>query len=56
MKVVHKVSYCDHCEREIVMCGLCGMNTCSGGYGEVDGKDCPECINAYKLDNEEMRR
>ena len=31
----HYFSYCDHCERQVVICGSCGNNTCNGGYGEV---------------------
>ena len=41
------ISYCTHCEQQIVVCGLCGMNTCSGGYGEINGEPCPQCPTAY---------
>ena len=45
----HKIIYCSHCERDIVICGTCGNNTCNGGYGEVDGKRCIDCESAYKI-------
>lgn len=43
-------AYCEHCEREVAICGKCGMNTCSGGYGEVDGIRCDQCPSAYEED------
>jgi hypothetical protein len=54
--VAHTFSYCDHCERQVVICGKCGNNTCSGGYGEVIGPEpgtlmtCDACPSAYELD------
>lgn len=45
----HKWGYCDHCEHDVVLCGKCGNNTCNGGYGEVDGKQCDVCESAYEL-------
>jgi hypothetical protein len=45
----HRWSYCDLCEHEVVICGKCGNNTCNGGYGEVDGKECDACPSAYDL-------
>jgi hypothetical protein len=33
----------------MVVCPTCGNNSCNGGYGEVDGKECPDCPKAYKL-------
>jgi hypothetical protein len=47
-------SYCEHCEREVFICGKCGMNTCSGGYGEVNGIKCDQCPSAYKEENENI--
>lgn len=32
-----------------IRCGTCGNNTCNGGYGEVDGKHCPDCPEAYAV-------
>lgn len=43
----HRWDYCDLCEINIVLCGTCGNNTCNGGYGEVDGKECSDCPYAY---------
>jgi len=53
----HKIDYCDHCKHHIVLCGECGMNTCSGSYGPwamylKDGENIPECKScpeAYEL-------
>lgn len=56
MTATHFVSYCEHCERRIVICGKCGNNTCNGGYGEVIGPEpgtmipCDECPAAYEID------
>lgn len=45
----HYWNYCSHCEHDVVICGKCGNNTCNGGYGEVDGKQCDACPSAYDL-------
>jgi hypothetical protein len=45
----HHWEYCDECEVWMVVCGTCGNNCCNGGYGEVDGKPCPDCESAYEL-------
>lgn len=45
----HHWEYCDHCEHDVVICGKCGNNTCNGGYGTVDGKECDACPSAYEL-------
>lgn len=37
---------CELCGAMIV-CPECGMNCCSGGYGQVGGEDCPRCPQAY---------
>jgi hypothetical protein len=39
--------FCDHCERDVLICGTCGNNCCNGGHGEVDGKPCSDCNAAY---------
>lgn len=44
------LSYCTLCERDMVLCGVCGNNTCNGGYGEVNGVDCKNCPSAYEED------
>jgi hypothetical protein len=44
-------AYCDHCEREVVICGKCGNNSCNGGYGKLpDGTPCDQCPSAYEED------
>ena len=45
----HYWSYCEHCDHDVVICGKCGNNTCNGGYGEVDAKECDTCPSAYEL-------
>lgn len=45
----HTWEYCDLCEHDVVICGKCGNNTCNGGHGTVDGKECDECESAYQL-------
>lgn len=41
--------YCDHCEASFLRCPKCGINTCSGGYGEVDGVECNLCPSIYAI-------
>jgi hypothetical protein len=41
-------SLCEMCG-PCVICPKCGMNTCSGGYGEMDGQKCDVCPQAYAL-------
>ena len=45
----HSWAYCDMCDHDVVICGKCGMNTCSGGYGTVGGELCIYCPSAYEL-------
>lgn len=51
----HYWSYCDHCDREVVICGHCGNNTCNGGSGEEIGPNpgetipCRACGSAHEL-------
>ncbi len=45
----HYWLHCSLCDHEVVICGKCGNNTCNGGYGEVDGKECDVCPSAYEL-------
>lgn len=46
--------YCYHCDRDIIVCGKCGNNTCNGGYGELPTADpdimvkCDQCPSAYE--------
>lgn len=44
----HHWSWCGGCGY-MVLCGTCGMNTCSGGSGEVGGEPCPDCSEAYQI-------
>lgn len=54
MTTAHFVSYCEHCERQVVICGKCGNNTCNGGYGTLpDGSTCDACPEAYEVDREQ---
>jgi hypothetical protein len=45
----HYWTYCNHCETDVVICGVCGNNCCNGGYGQVDGKTCEACPSAYQM-------
>lgn len=45
----HYWDYCSLCEHDVVICGKCGNNTCNGGYGQADGKECDACESAYEL-------
>ena len=47
--IEHRWEFCDHCDHDVVICGKCGNNTCNGGYGTIDGKECDECNSAYEL-------
>lgn len=49
IKSKHKLSYCLLCDYEIVKCGTCNNNCCNGGSGQVDGKPCPDCDDAYNM-------
>jgi uncharacterized CHY-type Zn-finger protein len=46
----HKVSYCHHCKTEMVVCGVCGNNTCNAGYGMINGETCNSCKSAYDVE------
>jgi hypothetical protein len=56
----YKIDFCDDCNTWILLCGECGMNTCSGSYGPwakylKGGKNIPECTScpeAYDLTNQ----
>lgn len=44
-----KIVWCDHCERDTVICPKCGNNTCNGGYGTLaNGETCDMCPKAYE--------
>ena len=44
----NKVEYCSFCQTITVICGTCGMNSCSGGSGEdpETGMTCLDCPQA----------
>lgn len=46
----YPLAWCKACEAYMVHCKTCGMNTCSAGYGTVDGEECPDCPAAYEYD------
>jgi len=48
IKSKHKKDFCTFCNRAIVRCGTCGNNCCNGGSGEINGKECLDCLEAYK--------
>lgn len=57
MSYQHKLEWCELCERQMVICGKCGNNTCNGGYGRVavpNGElvECDACKDAYAFDQE----
>lgn len=51
IRTKHFVCYCNLCEADMVVCATCGNNCCNGGYGEVDGKQCHDCPNAYDVEH-----
>jgi hypothetical protein len=51
MKIItkHTLDYCHLCEADMVRCGTCGNNCCSGGYGTINGVQCIDCSDAYDI-------
>lgn len=47
MKSPHTLSYCTHCDTEMVRCATCGNYGCNGGSGYVDGPRCPDCPDSW---------
>ena len=45
----HRWTYCALCQGAVVLCRMCGNNSCNGGRGEVDGSPCPECPESWKI-------
>jgi hypothetical protein len=43
----HTLAHCKLCDTDMVRCGTCNNNCCNSTYGEVDGKVCPDCPEAY---------
>lgn len=44
MTINHRLGYCAHCRRSMVVCGHCSNNCCNGGSGD----ECPDhCASAY---------
>lgn len=46
----HKFAFCETCKNFMVECVTCGNNCCNAGYGQVDGKNCPDCPEAHEHD------
>ena len=44
----NSIEWCENCKCYMVVCKTCGNNCCNGGYGTVDGYDCPDCPKAYE--------
>lgn len=42
---------CDLCG-PAVRCGTCGNNCCNATFGTVNGRECPDCESAYRLQNQ----
>ncbi len=56
-----KVSYCETCEVDTIVCPKCGNNCCNGSYGVIDGEWCDVCPLAHQywgrlLDIEMLRK
>ena len=47
--IKHRWVFCSHCDRYTVICGNCNNNSCNGGVGEINGKPCTYCEEAYKM-------
>lgn len=47
--IKHREGFCYTCDCYMIICGTCGNNCCNGGYGQVNGKQCPDCPSAYEL-------
>ncbi len=48
IKSKHKLSFCEACDINIVICAACGNNCCNGGSGKINGIICNYCDEAYK--------
>ena len=46
-QVIYKWAWCNQCNCAAVICPACGNNCCNGGYGKLDGGECPYCTDAY---------
>lgn len=51
MKTKFTWGWCNFCKCQYVRCYACGNNCCNGGYGEVNGKKCKVCPEAYDYQN-----
>jgi hypothetical protein len=53
----HYWSYCELCRRAMVVCGICGNNTCNGAEGKLkNGLSCHGCKQAYKKEKLEWKK
>lgn len=46
----HYWDYCERCECDVVICGGCGLNQCSGA------SHCDRCDEAYEIQTKELKR
>lgn len=49
MQTKHLLGRCELCETDMVICATCGNNCCNGTYGGEPGNWCPDCPNAYDV-------
>ena len=52
----YKWCWCSHCMCSMIVCLKCGNPTCNGCYGEVDGKQCNMCKQAYQYTKEGYKK
>ena len=45
----HILDYCEQCQTQIVVCATCHNNCCNGTYGMINGSYCPDCPDAYDM-------
>lgn len=48
IKTRHKLDKCELCG-VMVRCSTCNNNCCNAGYGTVNGEQCPDCPDAYRV-------
>lgn len=49
MQTKHLLGRCDVCDHDMVICATCDNPCCNGTFGEVSGKGCLDCPNAYDV-------
>ena len=51
--------YWDECSAcgPMVVCGKCGNNCCTGGYGMLaNGRECNACLSAYDMQDKQWSK